>query len=82
MLETGQENKDSLPDDESYDSIIVALLYVNQIDRALKYIDLTLKSGYMLSMDAFLGFVRSCVKNGRLDTLVSVIERCKVHMFG
>ncbi|KAL8533652.1 hypothetical protein ACS0TY_009886 [Phlomoides rotata] len=77
MLETGQEYKDSLPDDESYDSVIGALLNVNQIDRALKYIDLTLSSGYMLSMDAFLGCVRSCVKNGRLDTLVSVIERCK-----
>lgn len=82
MLETGQENKDSLPDDESYDSLIVALLNVNQIDRALKYIDLTLRSGYMLSMDAFLGCVRSCVKNGRLDTLVSVIERCKVCLAG
>ncbi|KAL0420879.1 UNVERIFIED_CONTAM: Pentatricopeptide repeat-containing protein, mitochondrial [Sesamum latifolium] len=33
--------------------------------------------GYMLSMSAFLRCVQSCVNNGRLDTLVSIIERCK-----
>ncbi|KAK4430073.1 Pentatricopeptide repeat-containing protein, mitochondrial [Sesamum alatum] len=77
MLQTGKEYKDSLPDDESYDLIVGMLLSTNQIDSALKYIDLTLKSGYMLSMSAFLRCVQSCVNNGRLDTLVSIIERCK-----
>ncbi|KAL0336500.1 UNVERIFIED_CONTAM: Pentatricopeptide repeat-containing protein, mitochondrial [Sesamum radiatum] len=77
MLQTGKEYKDSLPDDESYDLIVGMLLSTNQIDSALKYIDLTLKSGYMLSMSAFMRCVQSCVNNGRLDTLVSIIERCK-----
>ncbi|KAI3467253.1 hypothetical protein Pfo_023916 [Paulownia fortunei] len=77
MLQIGKEYKESLPDDESYDLIVSLLLSTNQIDYALKYIDLTLKSGYMLSMNAFMGCVQSCVNNGRLDTLVSIIERCK-----
>ncbi|RVW17790.1 Pentatricopeptide repeat-containing protein, mitochondrial [Vitis vinifera] len=42
-----------------------------------KYVDLTLKSGYMLSMRVFAECVRSCVNKGRLDALVSIIERCK-----
>ncbi|RVW58075.1 Pentatricopeptide repeat-containing protein, mitochondrial [Vitis vinifera] len=49
----------------------------NQIDAALRYVDLTLKSGYMLSMRVFAECVRSCVNKGRLDALVSIIERCK-----
>ncbi|KAL0363852.1 UNVERIFIED_CONTAM: Pentatricopeptide repeat-containing protein, mitochondrial [Sesamum angustifolium] len=77
MLQTGNEYRDSLPDDESYDLIVGMLLSTNQIDSALKYIDLTLKSGYMLSMSAFMRCVQSCVNNGRLDTLISIIERCK-----
>ncbi|KAH6763089.1 Tetratricopeptide repeat superfamily protein [Perilla frutescens var. hirtella] len=77
MLQTGKEHKESLPDNESFDLVIEMLLSRNHIDSALKYIDLTLKSGYMLSMKAFVDCVQSCVKNGRLDTLVSVIERCK-----
>ncbi|KAL0447002.1 UNVERIFIED_CONTAM: Pentatricopeptide repeat-containing protein, mitochondrial [Sesamum latifolium] len=77
MLQTGKEHKESLPDDESYDLVIGMLLSRNQIDSALKYIDLTLKSGYMLSMKAFVDCVRICVSNVRLDTLVSIIERCK-----
>ncbi|KAL0408740.1 UNVERIFIED_CONTAM: Pentatricopeptide repeat-containing protein, mitochondrial [Sesamum radiatum] len=77
MHQTGKEYKESLPDDESYDLVIGMLLSRNQIDSALKYIDLTLKSGYMLSMKAFIDCVRICVSNGRLDTLVSIIERCK-----
>ncbi|KAH6823094.1 Tetratricopeptide repeat superfamily protein [Perilla frutescens var. hirtella] len=77
MLQRGQEYKDSLPDDESYDLIISVLLSANLIDRALKYIDLALGSGYMLSMNAFYRCVQSCINSGRLDTLVSIIERCK-----
>ncbi|RVX07770.1 Pentatricopeptide repeat-containing protein, mitochondrial [Vitis vinifera] len=49
----------------------------NQIDAALRYVDLTLKSGYMLSMRVFAECVRSCVNKGRLDALVSIIKRCK-----
>ncbi|XP_077211404.1 tetratricopeptide repeat (TPR)-like superfamily protein [Tasmannia lanceolata] len=74
MLQTG---KDSLPDDESYDLVISLLFSVNQIDSALKYLDMTLKSGYMVSMKVFTDCVRSCVNAGRLDTLASIIERCK-----
>lgn len=81
MLQTGKEYKESLPDSESYALVIDMLLSRNQIDAALKYIDLTLKSGYMLSMKAFVDCVQRCVSNVRLDTLVSIIERCKVHIF-
>ncbi|KAE9605574.1 hypothetical protein Lal_00024602 [Lupinus albus] len=74
MLQTGNE---SLPDDESYDLIIGMHFLTDQIDVAFKYIDLTLKSGYTLSMKVFMDCVRSCVNKGRLDTLVTIIERCK-----
>ncbi|OVA00786.1 Pentatricopeptide repeat [Macleaya cordata] len=74
MLQTGKE---SMPDDESYDLVIGMLFLMNQIDAALKYLDLTLKSGYMVSMRVFTECVRSCVNLGRLDTLASIIERCK-----
>ncbi|KGN47649.1 pentatricopeptide repeat-containing protein At1g26460, mitochondrial [Cucumis sativus] len=74
MLQTGEE---SMPDDESYDLVIRMLLSTYQIDAALKYIDLTSKPGHMLSLKAFSECVRSCVRKGRLDTLVSVIDKCK-----
>ncbi|XP_027360241.1 pentatricopeptide repeat-containing protein At1g26460, mitochondrial isoform X2 [Abrus precatorius] len=74
MLETGKE---SLPDDESYDLVIGMLFNTYEIDAAFKYIDLTLKSGYMLSMKVFMDSVKSCVNKGRLDTLVTIIERCR-----
>ncbi|KAK6921915.1 Pentatricopeptide repeat [Dillenia turbinata] len=74
MLQTGKE---SPPDDESYDLVIGMLFLADQIDTALKYLDLTLKSGYMLSLRVFNDCVKSCVNKGRLDTLVSIIERCK-----
>ncbi|KAL1569838.1 pentatricopeptide repeat-containing protein, mitochondrial [Salvia divinorum] len=77
MIQRGPECKDSLPDDESYDLVITVLLSTNQISRALKYIDLALTSGYMLSVNVFSRCVHSFVNNGRLDTLVSIIERCK-----
>lgn len=76
MLQTGRE---SLPDDESYDLVIGMLFSTDQIDAALKFIDMALKSGYLLSMKAFTECVRSCVTKCRLDTLVSIIEKCKVH---
>ena len=44
----------------------------------LKYVDMTLKSGYMLNMREFSDCVRSCVNKGRLDALLSIIEKCKV----
>ncbi|KAG9439799.1 hypothetical protein H6P81_019964 [Aristolochia fimbriata] len=74
MLQTG---KDSLPDDESYDLVIGLLFKMHNIDSALKYLDMTLKSGYMVSMRVFTDCVRTCVSAGRLDTLASIIERCK-----
>ncbi|KAL5828640.1 hypothetical protein ACOSQ3_018108 [Xanthoceras sorbifolium] len=74
MLHTGKE---SLPDDESYTLLTGMLFLTDQIDAALKYIDMTLKSGYMLSMRVFSDCVQSCVNKGRLDLLVSIIEKCK-----
>ncbi|KAI4387530.1 hypothetical protein MLD38_005356 [Melastoma candidum] len=74
MLQTGKE---SHPDEESYDLVVGMLFQADQIDAALKYIDVTLKSGYMLSMKVFTDCVQGCAKQGRLDTLVSVIERCR-----
>ena len=76
MLQTGKE---SPPDEESYDLVVGMLLQMDQIDAALKYIDLTLKSGYMLSMPVFRECVRGCVNKGKRDTLVSIINKCKVH---
>lgn len=80
MIQTGKESKESLPDDESFDLVVSLMLQADQIDAALKNIDLTLKSGYMLSVNVFTECVRSCVNKGRLDTLVSIIERCKVYL--
>ncbi|CAA0828749.1 Pentatricopeptide repeat-containing protein -mitochondrial [Striga hermonthica] len=77
MLQIGKEYEKSLPDGESYDLIIALLLSTNQIDAALKYIDLTLASGYKLSTNAFIGCIQRCVNNGRLDTLVTILERCQ-----
>ncbi|CAN6477308.1 unnamed protein product [Victoria cruziana] len=74
MLQTG---KDSLPDAESYELVISLLFLLNEIDSALKYLDLTLKSGYMVSTRVFTNCVTSCVNAVRLDTLTSIIERCK-----
>ncbi|OWM89474.1 pentatricopeptide repeat-containing protein At1g26460, mitochondrial [Punica granatum] len=74
MLQTGKE---SAPDAETYDLVVGMLLLSNKIDAALRYIDLMLRSGHMMSLRIFTDCVRSCVNKGRLDTLVSVIERCK-----
>ncbi|EOY01722.1 Tetratricopeptide repeat-like superfamily protein isoform 2 [Theobroma cacao] len=74
MLQGGAE---SLPDDDSYDLVIGMLFEAEQIDAALKYVDMALKSGYLLSMRVFTECVGSCVRQGRLDTLATVIERCK-----
>lgn len=73
MLQTG-----TLPDDESYNLVIGLLLLLNKIDSALKYLDLALKSGFMMSSSVFEDCIRSCVTAGRLDALSSIIERCKV----
>ncbi|KAG4402054.1 hypothetical protein GLYMA_02G116000v4 [Glycine max] len=76
MLQSGN---DALPDDESYDLVIGMLFSMGQIDTAFKYIDLILKSGNVLSMKVFMNCVGSCVNKGRLDTLVTIIERCRVY---
>lgn len=73
MLQTG-----TLPDDESYNLVMGLLILLNQVDSALKYLDLTLKSGYMVSSSVFSACVWSCVDAGRLDALSSIIEKCKV----
>lgn len=73
MLQTG-----TTPDDESYNLVIGLLILMNQIDSALKYMDLSIKSGYMISSSVFMDCVRSCVNAGKLDTLASIIEKCKV----
>ncbi|XP_021756919.1 pentatricopeptide repeat-containing protein At1g26460, mitochondrial-like [Chenopodium quinoa] len=74
MLQSGKESQ---PDEESYVLVISMLLSQGQIDTALKYIDLTLKSGYMLSTKVFVDCVQSCVDKKRLDSLVTIIEKCK-----
>ncbi|RDX79465.1 Pentatricopeptide repeat-containing protein, mitochondrial, partial [Mucuna pruriens] len=74
MLQMGN---DALPDDESYDLVIGMLFSTDQIDTAFKYIDLTLKSGHVLSVKVFTNCVKSCVNKGRLDMLVTIIERCR-----
>ncbi|GMP96626.1 hypothetical protein CsSME_00045174 [Camellia sinensis var. sinensis] len=48
----------------SYDLVIGMLLLTDQIDAALKYIDLTLKSGYILSVNMFTECVRTMLTRG------------------
>ncbi|TVU38102.1 hypothetical protein EJB05_11456 [Eragrostis curvula] len=72
MLQTG-----TLPDDESYNLVVGLLIRQNRVDSALKYVDLMLKSGYTISFAVFTDYVRACLRSGRLDTLASVIEKCK-----
>lgn len=78
MLQTGTS---SFPDDESYNLVTGLLLSVNQIDSALKYVDLALKNGNVLSINVFTTCVRSCISAGKLDALTSVIEKCKVFIY-
>lgn len=72
MLQTGTQ-----PDDESYNLVVNLLIKLNRVDSTLKYLDLMLKSGYTISSSVFVEYVRACVRSGRLDTLASVIEKCK-----
>ncbi|RLM84584.1 pentatricopeptide repeat-containing protein [Panicum miliaceum] len=72
MLQTG-----TVPDDESYNLVVGLLIRQNLFDSALKYLDLMLKSGHTLSLTIFTDYVRACVRSGRLDTLASIIEKCK-----
>ncbi|XP_050237171.1 pentatricopeptide repeat-containing protein At1g26460, mitochondrial [Mercurialis annua] len=65
------------PDDDSYDLVTGMLFSTDQFEAALKCIDKTLKNGNELSMKVFAECVRTCVNKGRLDTLVSIIEKCK-----
>ncbi|KAL9226151.1 hypothetical protein vseg_001996 [Gypsophila vaccaria] len=74
MLQCGEQ---SHPDHESFNLVIGMLFQQDQTETALKYVDLTLKSGYTLSSKVFGDCVRSCLKTQRLDTLASVIEKCK-----
>ncbi|GLJ15817.1 hypothetical protein SUGI_0260860 [Cryptomeria japonica] len=74
MIQIGQ---DAAPDEESYDLVIELLLLESQMDLALKYIDLTLNSGYMLSTKTFSDCVRAFLNSGKSDTVLSIIERCK-----
>ncbi|MCL7045143.1 hypothetical protein MKW94_001766 [Papaver nudicaule] len=74
MLQTGKE---SMPDEKSYELVTEMLFGVNQIDDAFKYIDMTLSSGNVVSMKVFNECVDRCLKLRRLDTLTSIIGRCK-----
>jgi hypothetical protein len=77
MLQTG-----TFPDDESYNLVVGLLIRQNLVESSLKYLDLILKSGYTLSLTVFTDYIRACMRSGRLDTLTSIIEKCKVHILG
>lgn len=77
MMQTGV-----VPDDKSYNLVIGLLISTNQLDSALKILDLMLKSGNMLSSSVFMDCVRRCINTGRLDTISSIIEKCKVPISG
>ncbi|CAD6217355.1 unnamed protein product [Miscanthus lutarioriparius] len=72
MLQTG-----TFPDDESYNLVVGLLIRQNLVDSSLKYLDLILKSGYTLSLTVYTDYIRACMRSGRLDTLASIIEKCK-----
>ncbi|URD85216.1 PPR repeat [Musa troglodytarum] len=67
----------TMPDDESYNLVVGLLILMNEIDSAFKNMDLTIKSGYIISTNVFMDCVRSCVNAGWLDTLASITEKCK-----
>ncbi|MBA0592878.1 hypothetical protein Gorai_009844 [Gossypium raimondii] len=48
------------------------------VEAALKYIDMALQSGYKLSIKVFTECIACCVSQGQLDTLVMLIERCRL----
>lgn len=73
MLQTGKE---SLPDDESY-NLVLGMLFLTDIETALRTLDTALRSGYTMSREVFRDCLRSCCNKGKLDSLVSVIERCQ-----
>ena len=75
MLLTG---KDSQPDNESYNLVLDLLFQTGRIDDAFKCIDSMLKSGCTLSVNVFTECVKVCANKGRLDALVSIIDKCKV----
>ncbi|KAL8104570.1 hypothetical protein AgCh_028690 [Apium graveolens] len=87
-----KKDDDPKPDEESFELVVGMLLPLNpayamnpifrknqirHTETAYKYIDLYLKSGYRMSQDAFNRCVWNFMNFGSLDTLVSVIERCK-----
>jgi pentatricopeptide repeat protein len=77
MLQTG-----TVPDEESYNLVVGLLIRQNLVDSSLKYLDLMLKSGYTPSLTVFTDYIQACVRSGRLDTLTSIIQKCKVHILG
>ncbi|KAL5553645.1 hypothetical protein UlMin_041046 [Ulmus minor] len=74
MLQTGKESQ---PDDESYNLVLDLLFQSGRGSDGWKYIDLMLTSGCVLSMKVFCDCVRAYVSFGRLDALVSILDRCK-----
>ncbi|PPS00499.1 hypothetical protein GOBAR_AA20176 [Gossypium barbadense] len=72
-----QGGKESLPDDESYDLVMGMLFEMRGVEAALKYIDMALQFGYKLSIKVFTECIACCVSQGQLDTLATLIERCR-----
>ncbi|KAA3460821.1 Tetratricopeptide repeat (TPR)-like superfamily protein isoform 1 [Gossypium australe] len=70
--------KESLPNDESYDLVMGMLFEMRRVEAALKYIDMALQSGFKLSIKVFTECIACCVSQGQLDTLVTLIERCRL----
>jgi pentatricopeptide repeat protein len=77
MIEIGKEVEDCSPDEESFDMVILAMFKKYQIYSALKFIDLTLKSGYMLSMNVFDMCIHHCTESNKLEDLTLIMEKCK-----
>ncbi|KAK1379475.1 Pentatricopeptide repeat-containing protein [Heracleum sosnowskyi] len=79
------EKNYSKPDEESFDLVIGMLLpsstyQISQRQRmetAHKYIDLNLKFGYSMSQEVFTKCMWNFMNFESLDTLVSIIEKCK-----
>lgn len=76
-----QGGKESLPNDESYDLVMGMLFEMRGVEAALKYIDMALQSGYKLSIKVFTECIACCVSQGQLDTLATLIERCRLDTY-
>lgn len=71
-----QGRKNAQPNMKTYRLLVCILSQTYRAEAALPYIDLILKSGYMLSVKEFEECTLGCVQEGKHHILVSIIDKC------